>query len=224
MKIGIITPMEQEKRQLLDALSNIQSKKIAGQNFSEGQIYGKDVILTESGIGKVQAAMAIGVLLDRYKPDLVVNTGSAGALAAGLHIGDQVIASKLAHHDVYNTKFEGSVGYVPEKPRFFESDPQLVKDFQEVNPEAKTGLIVTGDSFVMGDMKNTIIKNFPDGLAVEMEGAAVAQVAYDFQVPFVILRAISDAADDQAAISFDEFLVQAGERSAKLLLNFIQSI
>lgn len=76
----------------------------------------------------------------------------------------------------------------------------------------------------MGDMKNTIIKNFPDGLAVEMEGAAVAQVAYDFQVPFVILRAISDAADDQAAISFDEFLVQAGERSAKLLLNFIQSI
>ncbi|WP_186414703.1 5'-methylthioadenosine/S-adenosylhomocysteine nucleosidase, partial [Oenococcus oeni] len=93
MKIGIITPMEQEKRQLLDALSNIQSEKIAGQNFSEGQIYGKDVILTESGIGKVQAAMATGVLLDRYKPDLVVNTGSAGALAAGLHIGDQVIAS-----------------------------------------------------------------------------------------------------------------------------------
>ncbi|MFT8324659.1 5'-methylthioadenosine/adenosylhomocysteine nucleosidase [Oenococcus sicerae] len=224
MKIGIITPMEQEKRQLLAALDHIKSVTIAGQDFSQGQIYGKDVILTESGIGKVQAAMATGVLLDRYQPDLVVNTGSAGGLATGLHIGDQVIADRLAHHDVYNTKFEGSVGYVPEKPRFFESDPQLVEDFKKANPQAKTGLVVTGDSFVTGSMKTQIMANFPEALAVEMEGAAVAQVAYDFATPFVVLRAISDAADDQAAGTFDQFIVTAGEKSAKLLLNFIQSL
>ncbi|MFT8470511.1 MAG: 5'-methylthioadenosine/adenosylhomocysteine nucleosidase [Oenococcus sp.] len=224
MKIGIITPMEEEKRDLLAALDSISSDQIGGQDFSQGTMFGKDVILTESGIGKAQAAMATGVLLDRYQPDIVVNTGSAGGLASGLHIGDQVIAERLAYHDVYNTKFAGSVGFVPGKPLYYESDAKLVADFQEANPEAKTGLVVSGDSFVMGNMKTQIVTNFPDAMAVEMEGASVAQIAYDFGVPFIVLRAISDSADDGAQESFDQFLLEAGRKSAKLLLNFIQGL
>lgn len=222
MKIGIITPMEKEKRLLLQKLEDQKKVFIGGQSFVSGTIYDQEVILTESGIGKVQAAMATTILLDRYHPDFVVNTGSAGALGKGLKVGDQLIADRLAYHDVYNTIKPGSVGQLPGKELYFKSDPKLVAEFLRTSPNAHQGLVLSGDSFVMGDMKDKIIASFPDALAVEMEGTAVGQVAANFKTPFVVLRAISDAADDKADLSFDEFLEIAGQKSAEILLNFIK--
>ncbi|TDG67513.1 hypothetical protein C5L23_001312 [Leuconostoc fallax] len=222
MKIGIITPMAEEKGSLVAALENITVRQYGGSEIIEGTYKNHDVVLTESGIGKVAAGAATAMLLNNYAPDLLVNTGSAGALDENLVIGDEVIGTHLAYHDVDVTAFGYEYGQLPAQPLYFESDAQVVTEFTALTT-TRTGLIVSGDQFIQQSQKDKIKAAFPTALLAEMESAAVAQVATRFGTPFIVLRSVSDLADGHSDVTFDEFVVEAGRRSAALLLRYLDS-
>ncbi|WP_370672707.1 5'-methylthioadenosine/adenosylhomocysteine nucleosidase [Leuconostoc lactis] len=222
MKIGIITPMAEEKITLIAALEDVTTKQHGGTEITSGRYKGHEVILTESGIGKVAAASATALMIDNFEPDLVVNTGSAGALDLDLKIGDEVIGTQVAYSDVDVTVFGYAYGQVPNKPLYYEADPTVVKDFEQLAP-VKEGLIVSGDQFVQDTAKKRILTHFPEALVAEMEAAAVAQVAYQFGTPFIVLRGVSDLANGDSGVVFDDYVVEAGRASAKLLLSYLDS-
>lgn len=222
MKIGIITPMAEEKITLIAALEDVTTKQHGGTEITSGRYKGHEVILTESGIGKVAAASATALMIDNFEPDLVVNTGSAGALDPDLKIGDEVIGTKVAYSDVDVTVFGYAYGQVPNKPLYYQADPTVVKDFEQLAP-VKEGLIVSGDQFVQDTAKKRILTHFPEALVAEMEAAAVAQVAYQFGTPFIVLRGVSDLANGDSGVVFDDYVVEAGRASAKLLLSYLDS-
>lgn len=222
MKIGIITPMAEEKITLIAALEDVTTKQHGGTEITGGHYKGHEVILTESGIGKVAAASATALMIDNFEPDLVVNTGSAGALDPDLKIGDEVIGTQVAYSDVDVTVFGYAYGQVPNKPLYYEADPTVVKDFEQLAP-VKEGLIVSGDQFVQDTAKKRILTHFPEALVAEMEAAAVAQVAYQFGTPFIVLRGVSDLANGDSGVVFDDYVVEAGRASAKLLLSYLDS-
>lgn len=226
MKIGIIIPMEQEQRLLLESLTDIKETRIAGVTFYQGIYNNHQVILGLSGIGKVQAAMTTSIMAEKFQPEVIINTGSAGGIGQGLKIGDVVVSTKLAYHDV---DVEGyPKGQLPNQERYFVADEHYVNEIvvaaQKNNLSVHEGLIVTGDQFIGDKSKNqTILANFPEALASEMEGAAVAQICKNFAIPFVVIRSMSDVADDNANVDFDEFVVTAGKNSVQILLSFLDN-
>lgn len=229
MKIGIIGAMEEEILLLKSKMSNKKEWTEAKADFIEGQIGEVEVVLVRCGIGKVNAALTTTLLLAKHDIDLIVNTGSAGGIGAGLHVGDVVIASEMAYHDVDATVFGYSIGQVPQMPaRYIANQGTIEKTIIAAKKTGLTpvkGLIVTSDSFIASQAQtDVILSNFPDALASEMEGAAIAQVCYQFDVPFVIIRAMSDVADEEAGVSFDEFIIEAGKKSAEMVLELVASL
>lgn len=229
MKIGIIGAMEEEILLLKSKMSNKKEWTEAKADFIEGQIGEVEVVLVRCGIGKVNAALTTTLLLAKHDIDLIVNTGSAGGIGAGLHVGDVVIASEMAYHDVDATVFGYSIGQVPQMPaRYIANQSTIEKTITAAKITGLTpvkGLIVTSDSFIASQAQtDVILSNFPDALASEMEGAAIAQVCYQFDVPFVIIRAMSDVADEEAGVSFDEFIIEAGKKSAEMVLELVASL
>lgn len=229
MKIGIIGAMEQEVKTLRETLTNTRSWEMAGNVFISGSLGRHEVIVVRSGIGKVAASVTTTLLIHQYGVNMVINTGSAGGIATGLSVGDIVIADKLAYFDVDVTGFDYMIGQLPGLPIYFETSEYLKLEMKKVIEQTDLtihkGLIVTGDSFIDRPEKVTIIKqHFPDALACEMEGAAVAQTATQFNIPFLVVRAISDTADNQATQSFDEFIEEAGKKSAEIVINFVQKL
>jgi len=229
MKIGIIGAMEEEILLLKNKMSNKKEWTEAKADFIEGQIGEVEVVLVRCGIGKVNAALTTTLLLAKHDIDLIVNTGSAGGIGAGLHVGDVVIASEMAYHDVDATVFGYSIGQVPQMPaRYIANQRTIEKTITAAKKTGLTpvkGLIVTSDSFIASQAQtDVILSNFPDALASEMEGAAIAQVCYQFDVPFVIIRAMSDVADEEAGVSFDEFIIEAGKKSAEMVLELVASL
>ncbi len=223
MKIGIIGAMPQEVAILADLMTEKTSTQIASCTLYQGKINGHDVALLQSGIGKVAAAMGTTLLLEIAQPDVVINTGSAGGVGAGLSVGDVVISQETVHHDADVTAFGYAKGQLPACPERFISAENLVKLVADIaqaqGQNVKFGLIASGDSFIQGGERLAQIKaDFAGVLAVEMEAAAIAQVCHAFQVPFVVVRAISDAGDGQANMSFEEFLPIAAEKSSKMVL------
>lgn len=214
--------MAEEKITLIAALKDVTTKQHGGTEITSGRYKGHEVILTESGIGKVAAASATALMIDNFEPDLIVNTGSAGALDPELKIGDEVIGTQVAYSDVDVTVFGYAYGQVPNKPLYYEADPAVVKDFEQL-AAVKEGLIVSGDQFVQDTAKKRILTHFPDALVAEMEAAAVAQVAYQFGTPFIVLRGVSDLANGDSGVVFDDYVVEAGRASAKLLLSYLDS-
>lgn len=229
MKIGIIGAMEEEVQLLKSKMAHLKQHQIAGVDFYEGEISQQTVILVRSGIGKVQAGMTTGLLLAQYQPDVVLNTGSAGGIGQGLKIGDVVISSEVAYHDVDATAFDYVIGQLPQQPARFKADPDWVARVQRaaasVNLASRTGLIVSGDQFVSSQAATQkILANFPGALASEMEGAAIGQVATQFKVPFVVIRAMSDVGDEDAGVIFDDFVVEAGQHSADMILALLAQL
>ncbi|ANK59727.1 5'-methylthioadenosine/adenosylhomocysteine nucleosidase [Loigolactobacillus backii] len=229
MKIGIIGAMEEEVKLLQSKMDNLTHRTIAGVDFYNGVIADQTVILVRSGIGKVQAGMTTGLLLDHYAPDVVINTGSAGGIGSGLKIGDVVISSELAYHDVDATAFGYVIGQLPQQAARFSADKAWVRRVaaaaQQVALTTHVGLIVSGDQFIAGKAAtDKILANFPDALASEMEGAAIAQVATQFKVPFVVIRAMSDVGDENAGVNFDDFIIDAGKQSAQMVLALIDQV
>ncbi|EHI70303.1 5'-methylthioadenosine/adenosylhomocysteine nucleosidase [Streptococcus ictaluri] len=229
MKIGIIAAMEEELLLLVEALENRQDHEVLANTYHTGRLGQHELILVQSGIGKVMSAMTVAILVDHFQADAIINTGSAGALAPGLAIGDVVVADRLAYHDVDVTAFGYAYGQMARQPLYFQADPDFVATFQKVLAQEKTnsqiGLIATGDSFITGQEKTDAIKAaFPDVLAVEMEGAAIAQAAQAAGKSFIVVRAMSDTAAHDANITFDEFILEAGKQSAKTLMVFLKAL
>lgn len=229
MKIGIVGAMAQEVEILTALMTNKTETKVASAVIFEGKINGKDIALLQSGIGKVAAAIGTTVLLQLAKPDFVINTGSAGGVAKGLKVGDIVISEETRYHDVDVTAFGYEKGQLPANPAAFLSDKKLTdlayQIAEEQGQSVKRGLICSGDSFINSEEKIAQIKtDFPNVTAVEMEATAIAQVCHAFNIPFVVVRAISDAGDGEASMSFEEFLPLAAKQSSALVLGMIEKL
>lgn len=230
MRIAVIGAMEQEVELLRNEIGNAETKIIANSEFTIGTYKNHEVILLKSGIGKVNAAMTTTILLNEFKPDYVINTGSAGGYDPALEVGAIVISDEVRHHDVDVTAFGYEIGQVPQLPAAFKSNERLMKLAEEAVMEigehqAATGLIATGDIFMHNPEKvEEVRNNFPQMKACEMEAAAVAQVCHQFEVPFVVIRALSDIAGKESSISFDEFLPVAAKHSTEIVLHVIEKL
>ncbi|MDP4083423.1 MAG: 5'-methylthioadenosine/S-adenosylhomocysteine nucleosidase [Bacillota bacterium] len=227
MKIGIIGAMEEEVALLRENIQGSTVATVAGCEFTFGKMHGVDVILLKSGIGKVNAAMSTTILLEKFNPDFIINTGSAGGFNPMLNVGDAVISTEVRHHDVDVTAFGYEFGQVPQLPAAFLADEKLVAIALQAGREIKDiqivkGIIASGDSFISDPVRVDFIRTKFDNLqAVEMEAAAIAQVAYQFQIPFVIIRSLSDIAGKESDVSFDQFLDKAALHSASLVMKMI---
>lgn len=229
MTIGIIAAMAEELAHLLAHLEHRRDVNVLEGTYYIGRLGQHDVVLVQSGIGKVMSAMTVAILVQTFEVDAIINTGSAGAVAEGIAIGDVVVADRLAYHDVDVTAFGYAYGQMAQQPLYFECDPAFVASFKEtladLNHRSHIGLLLTGDSFIAGaDRISAIKEHFPDVLAVEMEGAAIAQAAHSLGKPFIVVRAMSDTADHDASVTFDEFIRQAGQQSATVLLQFLEGL
>ena len=229
MKIGIIAAMEEELKLLVENLEDKSQETVLSNVYYSGRYGEHELVLVQSGVGKVMSAMSVAILVESFKVDAIINTGSAGAVATGLNVGDVVVADTLVYHDVDLTAFGYDHGQMSMQPLYFHSDKTFVSTFEAVLSKeemtSKVGLIATGDSFIAGQEKIDVIKgHFPQVLAVEMEGAAIAQAAQATGKPFVVVRAMSDTAAHDANITFDEFILEAGKRSAQVLMAFLKAL
>lgn len=227
MKVGIIGAMEQEVAILKQAFNNVHQEQKGGCTFYSGDINGVEVILLQSGIGKVAASIGTTLLISDYQPDFIINTGSAGGFDSSLNLGDVIISTEVRHHDADVTAFGYEIGQMASQPAAFLADEKLITLAQSAldqmqNKHAVHGLICTGDTFVCtASAQQKIRDNFPGVIAVEMEASAIAQTCHQFGVPFVVVRAISDVADKESPMSFEEFLPLAAQSSSEMVLNML---
>ncbi len=227
-KIGIIGAMEEEVEALRAKLEHPEKMTRASMDFYSGVLEGREAVIVRSGIGKVNAGICTQILADVFHVDAVINTGIAGSLAAQIDIGDIVVSTDTVQHDMDATGFGYDLGVIPRmETSCFEADKALVEAAvaacREAVPEIKvfTGRIVSGDQFVSDrETKDRIAKVF-GGMCTEMEGAAIAQAAWLNRIPFVIIRAISDKADDSATMDYPAFERQAIAHSVALVRNFV---
>lgn len=230
MKIAIIGAMEEEIVILKKKIKSPKETTIAGYQFVEGTIAEREVVLVKSGIGKVNAAVATTLLLQLFKPDAVLNTGSAGGIGDNLEVGTVVLSNEVTHHDVDVTAFGYALGQVPGGPVTYKSDERLVEvsaqTVREIGKHAyATGLIASGDVFMSNPERVFKVKQqFPELIAAEMEAAAVAQVCHEFNIPFVVIRALSDIAGKESSLSFDEFLPDAAQHSSEVVMRVISKL
>ncbi|WP_432473687.1 5'-methylthioadenosine/S-adenosylhomocysteine nucleosidase [Amphritea sp. HPY] len=230
LKIGIIGAMDEEVELLKETLEEREDHLIAGYSLYTGKMHGVEVVLLKSGIGKVNAAIGTTLLLQEFQPTCVINTGSAGGFAEELEVGDVVISSEVRHHDVDVTIFGYEPGQVPGLPAGFTPDSYLADIAERCisrmeGMKTVQGLIATGDSFM--NCPERVAKtreNFPTMKAVEMEAAAIAQTCHQFDIPFIVIRALSDIAGKESDQSFEEFLVVAAKHSAEMVMTMVQSI
>lgn len=229
--IGIIGAMEEEVAALKEAMEIKDTIELASMVFCRGLLCGKEAVVVRSGIGKVNAGICAQILIDRFLADTLINTGIAGSLDAGIDIGDMVISTDAMHHDMDATKFDYPIGQVPRMDVLsFPADGELVKKAVQANEKANpdihtfTGRIASGDQFVASkEVKENIVKNFQP-LCVEMEGAGIAQAAYLNKVSYVIIRAISDKADNSATVDYPTFERQAITHSVRLVKELMTMI
>lgn len=229
--VGIIGAIDEEVNKLKDALTDVNVAECAGMSFYNGLLDGKPVVVVRSGIGKVNAGICAHILADRYKADVIINTGIAGSLRNEINIGDIVLSKDAVHHDMDATGFGYEPGIIPRmETSYFKGDERLIDIARKACEEVCDGIgvhvgrVVTGDQFISDkSVKDRIIKRF-DGYCCEMEGAAVAQAAYLNKVPFLIIRAISDKADDSATMDYPTFEAMAIENSVKLMKAMIKAL
>jgi len=230
-RIGIIGAMEQEVDQLKAQMQVTKVEQKASMEFVSGNLAGKQVVVVRSGIGKVNAAICTQILADIYQVDGIVNTGIAGALHQELNIGDIVVSTDALQHDMDATGFGYKMGVIPQMElSIFPADEKLAKVAQEacrkVNPEIQVfaGRVVSGDQFISNhEKKKWLTENF-GGYCTEMEGAAIAQAAWLNGIPFLIIRAISDKADESAKMDYGEFEKKAIEHTVKLVMEMVQKL
>ncbi|WP_261816663.1 5'-methylthioadenosine/S-adenosylhomocysteine nucleosidase [Vibrio gallicus] len=227
MKVGIIGAMEQEVSILKQSISNLTEQQKGGCTFYAGNIKGVEVVLLQSGIGKVAASIGTTLLINEFQPDIVINTGSAGGFDASLNLGDVIISSEVRHHDADVTAFGYEIGQMAGQPAAFIADQYLIELAEKAlgDKHAVRGLICTGDTFVCTpEAQQRIRSNFPSVIAVEMEASAIAQTCHQFNMPFVVVRAISDVADKESPMSFEEFLPLAAKSSSEMVFNMLDLI
>ena len=229
--LGIIGAMDEEVAKLKETMQDVTVETKASMEFYKGTMNGKEVVVVRSGIGKVNAGICTQILCDLYHVDAVINTGIAGSLNKNINIGDIVLSTDVVQHDMDATGFGYRKGQIPQMPVFFfNADDNLrrlaAEVCKEVNPDIQVfeGRIASGDQFVCDqDVKNRIVSEF-SAYATEMEGAAIGQAAYLNEIPFLVVRAISDKADGSAQMDYSEFEKAAVDHSVRLTLNMLARI
>lgn len=227
--LGIIGAMEIEVNRIKEQMEDVSVTDKAGMSFFEGKWNGNDVVVVRSGIGKVNAAVCAQILADTFHADAIINTGIAGSLKNEINIGDIVLSTDAIQHDMDAQGFGYAPGVIPQmEVSDFQADEKLIelakKCCAEVCPDIQvfTGRVVSGDQFISDKKKKEWLSSQFEGLCAEMEGAAIAQAAYLNHVPFLIIRAISDKADDSATMDYPEFEAMAAENSVKLLADIVR--
>lgn len=226
--LGIIGAMDEEVAKLKEQMTEVQVRKKANMEFVQGVMEGKQVVVVRSGIGKVNAGICTQILVDDYRVDGIINTGIAGSLRAEINIGDIVISTDAVQHDMDAVAFGYPLGQIPRMDVFsFEADKELAKLAEDcchrVIPQVGIfhGRVASGDAFIANHERKTKIVNEFDAFCCEMEGAAIAQAAYLNGIPFLIIRAISDKADDSASMDYPAFEAMAIENSVKLIKEMV---
>ena len=227
-RFGIIAAMEEEMQEIENIMNEKEFQKIYELNFIKGEINENEVVLVEAGVGKVNAARTTQILLDNFKVDAIINVGSAASANDELEIGDIVVGSKIVQHDFDITAFGHPKGYISNVGQFLESDTNLIKkmqqtilDMQDNEFKIKIGTIASGDIFCTElKMKEKIRTKF-DADAIEMEGAAIGQVCKLDNIPFIIIRSISDKPNGDNHITFEQFLEKASKRCAQIIKEFL---
>ena len=229
--IGIIGAMEEEVSQLIEQMEEKREDTLAGMTFYEGKLRKKDVVVVQSGIGKVNMAVCTQILIDRFHVTHLINTGVAGGLYKDIEVGDIVISSDALQHDMDATCFDYPAGKIPQMDVYeFKADEklrELAKECsREVIPEVGVfeGRVLSGDQFVSSrEKKEWLVETF-GGYCTEMEGAAIAQAAYLNNIPFLVIRSISDKADDSADMDYKTFEMKAVEHSVKLMIAMAEKL
>ena len=227
-KIGIIAAMQEEMNAIKQIMENITEKKIYELIFIEGEINQKKCVLVQCGVGKVNSSRVTQILIDNFEIEYIINVGSAGTANNDLDIGDIVIGKTLVQHDFDITAFGHKKGYISNVGENVESDSKLIEKFEKVIAEIenkdykiKIGTIASGDIFCTeSKMKEKINKKF-NADAIEMEGAAIAQVCYLDKIPFIIVRSISDSPNGENNITFEKYLELASKRCSSIIKKFI---
>jgi len=228
-KIGIIGAMELEVETLKSKLTGLEVTERAGMQFFAGSLNGTDVVICQSGIGKVNAALCVQIMADLFSVTHVVNTGIAGSLDAALDIGDVAISTDVMYHDFHVAPFGYPVGQVPGMDvHAFPADAAMADAAEELckaqGINSRRGRIVSGDQFVCENGQKEKIIADCGGLCTEMEGAAIAHAAYRNGIPVLVLRAISDKADNSAEMDYPTFERMAAENSARLVEALVAKI
>ncbi len=228
MKIAIMGAMPEEIAPLLEKVGKYTLEEYAGNKYYEASYAGHDLVIAYSKIGKVFSTLTASTMLQKFGAELLLFSGVAGAINPKLKIGNLIAATKLCQHDLDITAFGHPYGYVPEGKQFIEADTSLVAKAKEVASEMglelMEGTIATGDQFVADPERNRWIGDTFNADALEMEGASVACVCDAMNIPFFVLRAISDAADMDASFSFDEFLESSAKESAAFIIKMVEHI
>jgi adenosylhomocysteine nucleosidase len=233
--IGIIGAMEEELTMLRSAMEKPETETIGGFEFHAGTLEGKPVVLLRCGIGKVNAAVGCALRVNRYKPEWVINTGSAGGIDPTLTFGDVVISDGLVYYDVDVTAFNYAPGQLPGQPQIFPVPDALIKRAEGAIDRLKQegvlpvgfnhlrGLIGSGDVFMHEPERIARVRSlFPTLKAVEMEGAAIAHTCYLFKIPALIIRALSDIAGVESSMTSDQFLPLASKNSAEIARRIVK--
>ncbi len=235
--IGIIGAMEGEVMNLRSAMEQVETIKAETFEYYKGILEGKETVLCRCGIGKVFSAVGCTILIERFSPSMIINTGSAGGIDSSLKFGDAVIADSLVYHDVDVTAFNYAPGQVPGMPQCFSAPADLVARAKKAVADLKhenilpsnfncvQGLLGSGDVFIHDPKRIASISHtFPEIKAVEMESAAIAHTCAIFNIPVIIIRALSDIAGVESPMTFDEFLPIASKHSGDIVTRIIRDL
>ena len=228
MKIAIMGAMPEEIAPILEIVGEYKTTEYADNSYYEATYKGVDLVIAYSKIGKVFSTLTASTMIQRFGCDKLLFSGVAGGINPGLKIGDLIVATKLSQHDLDITAFGHPMGFVPGGSVFVQTDKELIAIAKEVALElgkiVQEGIIATGDQFVHDSaVKEKIVKHF-NADALEMEGGSVAVVCHALNVPFFILRAISDTADTDASFSFDEFMESSAVISAEFVMKMVDKL
>ena len=228
MKIAIMGAMPEEVAPILEKLGDYKITEYANNKYYEATYKGIELVIAYSKIGKVFSTLTASTMIQHFGCDRLLFSGVAGAISESLKVGDLIVATKLSQHDLDITAFGHPFGYVPEGAVFVEADKDMIimsKDVaRDMGKIVQEGIIATGDQFVANEERKNWIGTEFNADALEMEGASVAVVCNALNVPFFILRAISDAADMDASFSFDEFLETSAVESAEFVMKMVDKI
>ena len=219
--VGILSALEVESDIILRSMSDKEVSVFSGMTYTRGQLYGKDTVLATCGVSKVNAALFTQIMIDRFSPDCILLTGVAGSMDKSVKQMDLVVADKLTFHDVSPHQLE----FCFPNQVWFHTDEELTDLICKNAEGSMLGAIITGDQFITSkELKRQLKKRFPEALAVEMEGCAVAHACFVNEVPFAIIRCISDLADNGAEDSYEAFEQKAAEKSASVIINTIDAL
>jgi len=220
--IGIIVAEEKELKEVLKLVDSIEVINIYEKEFYKGFINDKEVVVVKSNVGKVNSARVCQILIDNFKPSLVINVGTAGSVDNRLEIGDIVVADKLVQYDFDVTPFGRKLGEIENIGEFISVDEKLLSLFKNLN--ATIGCIASGDKFIINNEEKDNVRNVFNALCIEMEGASIAQVCYLDSIPFLVVRSITDKKDGSSKVEFETFLESSSKKVAELLKEILNLI